>query len=259
MSNLRAFERDSTQYAFYKQQHANQTVDFVRSKLDKYKRLDNCKLKMADALDMLDSFVDPSDPDVNETNSYHAYQTANHIRLSEPDNLDLQITGLIHDVGKILYRFGEPTWAVVGDTFPVGCAYSQNIVFHETLRDNPDYDNPTYQSKYGIYGKNAGLENLLMSFGHDEYLHIVLKGNSDRHHLPEKFLKVIRFHSFYPWHTHGDYAHLMSDSDSALLIDVQEFNKHDLYSKEDDFQLTPEIKGYFRDLLMRYFPVELSW
>jgi hypothetical protein len=37
------------------------------------------------------------------------------------------LTGLIHDLGKILAHpeFGsEPQWAVVGDTFPVGCAFS---------------------------------------------------------------------------------------------------------------------------------------
>ena len=29
-------------------------------------------------------------------------------------------TGLIHDLGKVLCKYGEPQWAVVGDTFPVG-------------------------------------------------------------------------------------------------------------------------------------------
>ena len=34
------------------------------------------------------------------------------------------LVGLIHDLGKVLCLFGEPQWAVVGDTFPVGCAFS---------------------------------------------------------------------------------------------------------------------------------------
>src|SRR2546422_6255074 len=41
------------------------------------------------------------------------------------------LTGLIHDLGKVLCLFGEPQWAVVGDTFPVGCAHSDTIVFPE--------------------------------------------------------------------------------------------------------------------------------
>ena len=32
------------------------------------------------ALNMLDSFVDPSDPDLDVPNSIHAYQTAERIR-----------------------------------------------------------------------------------------------------------------------------------------------------------------------------------
>ena len=40
------------------------------------------------------------------------------------------VTGLIHDLGKVLCPFGE-LWAVVGDTFPVGCRYSNKVVFPE--------------------------------------------------------------------------------------------------------------------------------
>ena len=29
--------------------------------------------------------------------------------------------------------FGEPQWAVVGDTFPVGCAFNNRIVYHGSL------------------------------------------------------------------------------------------------------------------------------
>ncbi|HAO96880.1 MAG TPA: inositol oxygenase, partial [Verrucomicrobiales bacterium] len=41
------------------------------------------------------------------------------------------LTGLIHDLGKILCLFGEPQWAVVGDTFPLGCRFSEKIIYHE--------------------------------------------------------------------------------------------------------------------------------
>ena len=34
-----------------------------------------------------------------------------------PDNKQLQITGLIHDLGKILFEFNEPSRSVVGDTY----------------------------------------------------------------------------------------------------------------------------------------------
>lgn len=63
---------------------------------------------------------------------------------------------------------GEPQWAVVGDTFPVGCEPSENIVFRkETFGDNKDLKNPKYNTKYGMYEKECGIENLMMSWGHD--------------------------------------------------------------------------------------------
>lgn len=39
---------------------------------------------------------------------------------------------------------------------------------------------------------------------------------------PQAFY-MIRFHSFYPWHTGGDYRHLCSEQDLAMLPWVQEF------------------------------------
>ena len=38
-----------------------------------------------------------------------------------------------------------------------------------------------------------------MSYGHDEYLAMVLKRNENK--LPEEAIYIVKFHSFYPWHT----------------------------------------------------------
>ena len=41
--------------------------------------------------------------------------------------------------GKIMAFYGEPQWAVVGDTFPVGCKPQPSIVFgEESFENNPD-------------------------------------------------------------------------------------------------------------------------
>lgn len=64
--------------------------------------------------------------------------------------------------------YDEPQWAVVGDTFPVGCQWSANIVYrNETFDDNPDGDNICYKTELGMYAPNCGIENLVMSWGHD--------------------------------------------------------------------------------------------
>ena len=258
-SNLRQYEINTPQYYLYRDMHQNQTVEFVQKMKDKYKNLSNCKINIKDVLLELNNFIDPSDPDVDIENSVHAYQTAERIRKKHPNNKELQVVGLIHDLGKILFKLGEPNWAVVGDTYVVGCKFPESIVYYDTLKDNPDYNNKDYNTELGIYKERCGLERLLISFGHDEYLYQVLLQNKT-HKISKKLMKVIRFHSFYPWHTGGAYKQFMNVNDEQILKDVLYFNQFDLYSKEDiDFVLTDEIKEYYDNLLDEYFPEDLQF
>jgi hypothetical protein len=48
------------------------------------------------------------------------------------------------------------------------------------LKDNPDYNNPAYNTKLGIYSEGCGLENVLMSWGHDDYMYLVYLLNIQR-------------------------------------------------------------------------------
>ena len=95
------------------------------------------KMGLWDGLEFLNTLVDGSDPDTSLAQIEHLLQTAEAIRRDGHPRWFI-LTGLIHDFGKVLCLFGEPQWAVVGDTFPVGCAYSDKIVFSEFLADNPD-------------------------------------------------------------------------------------------------------------------------
>jgi inositol oxygenase len=258
-NELRKYIKGSPQYEFYVEQHKNQTYETVCKSIKKYSMLGRKKMKMKEALLLMDNFVDPSDPDVDLPNSVHAYQTAERIRKKHPLDYELQITGLIHDLGKILFEFGEPNWNVVGDTFVLGCKFPETIILYDTLKENPDYNNPKYCSENGIYELKCGIKNLKLAFGHDEYLYIVLKNNYN-HFLSDKYLNIIRFHSFYPWHTGNSYLHLEDETDLAMKKDILDFNQYDLYSKEDtDFVLTDEIKKYYDNLLDKYFPDELLW
>ena len=56
-----------------------------------------------------------------------------------------------------------------------GDAWSDQIVFPEYFTRNPDSHVPEYQTKYGIYEPNCGVENVHMSFGHDGYIAEVMK------------------------------------------------------------------------------------
>jgi inositol oxygenase len=137
---------------------------------------------------------------------------------------------------------------VVGDTFVVGCAFSDKIIYPETFAGNPDSNDPLYSTKLGIYTQGCGLENLMLSWGHDEYLYHVVKYQST---LPDEALAMIRYHSFYPWHKEGAYREFMSRDgrDEKMLAAVQEFNPYDLYSKSDAIPKIEDLK--VREVLQR--------
>ena len=158
------------------------------------------------------------------------------------------------DLGKMLVFFDEPQWAIVGDTFPVGCAYSDKIVLPEFFKNNPDYNTFMNKSKLGIYQAGCGLDQVHMSWGHDEYLYQVMK-----EHLPTEALYVIRYHSFYAAHTFGEYEYLMNDKDKEYFKWVKRFNQYDLYSKDPNPVDIEALLPYYRDLVRKYFPNPIRW
>src|SRR5688500_6939244 len=154
---------------FYRLNHTNQTYDYVQAKRKEYLSRSRRQMSIWEAMEFLNTLVDDSDPDTDMTQLEHLLQTAEQIRKDGHPRWFI-LTGLIHDLGKILCLFGEPQWAVVGDTFPVGCAYSDKIVFAKFFQANPDYTHPVYRTRLGIYEEGAGLDQVHLSWGHDEYL-----------------------------------------------------------------------------------------
>ncbi|KAL0867956.1 hypothetical protein ABMA27_008626 [Loxostege sticticalis] len=242
----------------YYDMHTNMSVDFVKAKMAKWLKFNHFKATMKEALIKLNDLVDESDPDIDLPNIVHAFQTAERIRDEHPDEDWFQLIGLIHDVGKVMAFYGEPQWCVVGDTFALGCKWGPSIVYgDDSFRDNPDTHNPKYNTKYGMYEPNCGLENLLMSWGHDEYLYRVLVHNKAK--FPKKALHMIRYHSFYPWHAGGDYQHLLKEGDEEIKQAVLEFNKYDLYTKSAGIPDVEALWPYYESLIEKYIPGVLEW
>jgi inositol oxygenase len=238
---------------FYRLNHTHQTYDFVMEKQRQYLSFDKKEMAIWDAFDFLNQLVDDSDPDTDLDQFQHLLQTSEAIRRDgHPDWMVL--VGLMHDMGKVLCLFGEPQWAVVGDTFPVGCAYSDKIIYPEFFKENPDYNNPKYNTKYGIYEPNCGLRNVHMSWGHDEYIYQMMKDS-----IPEGGLYMLRYHSFYAWHREGAYEHLLDDHDREMLQWVKLFNPYDLYSKCPVPPDWKELKPYYTALIEKYLPKTLKF
>jgi inositol oxygenase len=250
--NYETPQRDTVK-EFYRLNHTYQTFDFVRQKENEFLRFDRKEMPIWDAFTFLNQLVDDSDPDTDLDQMQHLLQTSEAIRRDgHPDWMVL--IGLVHDMGKVLCLFDEPQWAVVGDTFPVGCAYSDKIVFPEFFKYNPDFTNPEYNTKYGIYSENCGLRNVHMSWGHDEYVYQMMKD-----HLPEQGLYMLRYHSFYSQHKENAYDHLMDDHDREMFKWVKLFNPYDLYSKNPNPPDWKELRPYYEDLAARYLPATLKF
>ena len=238
---------------FYRNNHTHQTFGFVQAQKARWLQFNQREMTPWEGLDFLNTLVDESDPDINLPQIAHLLQTAEAIKADgHPDWFVL--TGFIHDLGKVLCLFGEPQWAVVGDTFPVGCRFSDKIVFPEFFALNRDSQDPRFNTVNGIYESGCGLDKVHMSWGHDEYLYQLVKD-----HLPDPALYMIRYHSFYSWHREQQYGHLTDARDRANLPWVCKFNPYDLYSKNPNPPVLSELKPYYEDLMAKYLPATLRF
>ena len=147
----------------YKMARENQNVDFYKKIINQFENRIKIKMNIWDAIDKLSNFVDISDPDINLPNSIHLFQSAEAARKDgQPDWM--QLVCLIHDLGKIMYLFGndetgtsiKKQWAIVGDTFILGCKIPDTIVYPEYNKLNTDHKE---YNNLGIYNKECGLDN----------------------------------------------------------------------------------------------------
>jgi inositol oxygenase len=243
----------STVREFYRLNHTYQTLAYVQQKREEYKPGAHGKKSIWEMMEFLNNLVDDSDPDTSMSQIQHLLQTAEGIRKDGHPRWFI-LTGLIHDLGKVLCLWGEPQWGVVGDTFPVGCKFSDKIVFPEFFEANPDNSDPLLSSEYGIYEPHCGLDNVFISWGHDEYMYRVAQP-----YLPKEGLAMIRYHSLYPVHREGAYAHLMSSEDHEMMKWVKAFNPYDLYTKSDAPPNVDELRPFYEDLIAEFFPKEIAW
>lgn len=271
----------------------NQTIDYVTKMKKKYNNL-NIKTNIWMIINALENIHDESDPDNDLPQIVHAYQTAESAKkftssdyqikdlfsnqewqnLPDEQQIEYQnhtltsfyqidldwfpLLGFIHDLGKILLlpEYGQlPQWSVVGDTFPVGETLCKNFVFYQKMYH---VNNSSINGDLSIYNKNCGFNKVNFSYGHDEFLaNIIEKNKTD---LPKEAIYIIRYHSFYSWHTpkneNQGYVHLASKYDWKMLPLLKAFQKSDLYSKNSNLPSIEEIKKIFKKSFNKYFSSE---
>jgi inositol oxygenase len=253
-------------YDTYRQQRSNIDYNFNTYLINKYTSHFIKKSNFWSVFVVLDGITDLSDPDTALPNSIHALQVAEGIRLSGKYNdCDwMPLVGLIHDMGKILYVDGcdedgtskTTQWGLVGDTFITGTHLPDTLILPELNAGNRDQ-----QASVNMYTAGCGLRNCSVAFGHDEYMYHLLRKN--KHTLPIEAEYIVRYHSLYAWHSSNGYNWLEDETDKKMKSVVQDFNKFDLYTKNDDIPIkwTAELKVIYSNLIKKYISetMEIYW
>jgi len=159
---------------FYLEQHTKQTVAYNLKARHAFRTQTRAEMTVWEAVEKLNTLIDESDPDTELSQIQHLLQTAEAMRRDGRPEW-MQLTGFIHDLGKLLilfldefhccshrYRYlgdiglvvnnqigkllffygAEGQWDVVGDTFPVGCGFDKAIIYPGSFKDNPDTKDP---------------------------------------------------------------------------------------------------------------------
>ena len=248
----------------YRKMRSRQTYDYVLRMKRKYLTYDT-PMNLWDAMAKLNELVDVSDPDLDLPNVQHLIQSAEAIRADDrPDWM--QLVGLIHDLGKMMFVKGADEdgttqaeqWGMVGDVFVVGCALPDTCVYPEFNDLNPDTNHPVYGTELGPYQAGCGLDNVHLAWGHDEYLYQVLT-NHQGNKIPEAGMVMIRYHSFYPWHTGGSYAQFTNEKDEQYKEWIIDFNQYDLYSKGQRVYDLDEVRDYYEPIANKYLGTSDIW
>lgn len=162
----------------YRDMRIFQTQEFCERMEKKFKPLDKSRMTLREAFTALGDYVDASDPDMDLPNILHAFQSAEKARKNgEPDWL--QLTLLLHDIGKIMFLWGSEEdgmsgkasgkqFALGGDTWVMGHPIPNNVVFSEFNVLNKDYN---CQSKYE---KGCGLAKLKFAVRWKIYIYMHL-------------------------------------------------------------------------------------
>ena len=241
----------------YRKMRTRQTYDYVQRMKAKYLTFER-PMDLWAMMERLNALIDVSDPDLNLPNVIHLLQSAEGLRADgRPDWM--QLVGLIHDLGKAMYLFGSDEdgtsqaeqWGLVGDVFVVGCKLPDSCVYPEFNELNPDMQDSRYNTELGVYEAGCGLDKLHLAWGHDEYLYQVLK-NHPNNQIPEAGMAMVRYHSFYPWHSGGSYKALLCEKDAQYLEWIRDFNQYDLYSKSPVVPNYEELKEYYKPIAEKY-------
>ena len=139
---------------FYRQNHTNQTLDFVLAKKQEYRPGLRKRMSVWEAMEFLNTLVDDSDPDTDLSQIEHLMQSAEAIRARRPPALvDLDRPGSRPREDPL--PLGRAAVGRGGRHLPRRLQALGEDRLPRILRANPDANVPEYQTELGIYRRTA--------------------------------------------------------------------------------------------------------
>jgi Myo-inositol oxygenase len=116
----------------------------------------------------------------------------------------------------------QPEWTVTGESYPLGCAFSDRIRGAQFLCACPDRRCRAYSSPLGIYSRSCGLDQVAFTWSGPEFVSLVLQQPGVC--LPFEALFVLRYQNFdCAIADDGAYAGLMTQRDRDALPLLRRF------------------------------------
>ena len=280
----------------YKLMYEEQTLK--KKKEIKIYHIYSKKYTIKEIIPLLNNIIDESDPDTDKDQSIHLLQTYISIKKKFNENIIIKdlfnpsefnslpdeikyfyiekkylknlyphinefdwiyLVGYLHDLGKIMmlpdfHNFSQHF--CVGDIYPLGIPFEEANIFYDRKFHENNIEFKKYKKDYNLI---KGFDNLDMTISHDYYLYKVLE-NTD---IPKEGLYMIRYHSFYAFHTPKNnvrgYEKYADYTDWTNLPLLKLLQKSDLYSKSTEIPKYEDYSEELNNLINKYCPGKLDW
>ena len=113
-------------------------------------------------------------------------------------------------------------WTICGNSRVVGCAAPSDTAYGEFRVRNDDDEDVRFATLNGIYQPHCGFDHVLMTWTGPEYMYHMLKFNGVD--IPDEGLHMLRYFTFYDWHTVNHYSSLANDDDVDMKSFVADFH-----------------------------------
>ncbi|KAF9509072.1 hypothetical protein BS47DRAFT_1365526 [Hydnum rufescens UP504] len=152
----------------------------------------------------------------------------------------MQVVGLTHNPDKLL-SFSGPrdsglSWAVLSLS-----QFDERVFFHEIFAANLDSKDPVYSTVNGVYTAGCGLDNVMLSWGHGEYLEAVRASNP--YDLYSKSNERVRMAELRPYYENLIAKFVLDEIDCASLLRSAAITQRISFLRVSDTRLCGSICG----------------